>query len=1331
MDRTTDARHELIRRLLSQSVTTTRHLAIPAHRPGTGVPLTPAQAGIWFFTQLFPDSTEYNCFDNLRIPWACTEADLRRALRTLVERHDALRLRITVEDGEARQYDRPPFDPDVDWHDLRALPAEDAERRAEEIANAGAQVPLRVDRPPLFRVSAVALPGDAMLLVFVVHHIVNDYASMSTYMEELSALLAGAPLGPPPDVGFLDYAAWLDDTADKDRAVVELAYWKDKLGGDLAVLDLPADRPRGDEPSRSGHSVAVDLPPGLVGDLKDLATRNGTTLFVVLLAAYKVFLMRLTAQRDTVVGTALSGRDHPDAERIAGCFVKSVALRTDVVAAASFHDVIRAVHTTTAEAQDHQTVPFERIVDALGTPRRLTTHPVFQTFFGFQSDERLQLRGAQMNPLKLLEYGTAKWELSATLSETPQGVSGVMECSAALFDATTLDRFRGIWLHLSTALAADPEAAVGTHPLVTDAERQRILYGLNPHQPLDVPYATLAEPFEQQVARTPDAVAVEVGERTLTYSEFNAWANRLARALRGLGAGPGTRVALFMDRSVRTLAMVYAVAKSGAAYVPLDPQLPDARLAFMLQDTAPQLVVAEADGTGRMPVGTWAVHTFADLDAAAANEADGDLPARGDCHNVSHLLYTSGSTGKPKAVICPVATAVADILEMQRHLAYRPDDVMLFKTSYGFDTSLWEILWPLYVGARVVVCPPGAEKDPEHLVEVVERHAVTTVYLTPTLLQAVVDHIEDPGRWRAVRYLHTGGEVVTPGLRDAFYAKFAALGTELINGYGPTETACMVSTRLADTPGDPVVPLGRPHRHYRMYVLDEELNVVPVNVPGEAYLSSPIGISHGYHHRPELTAQRFLPDPYGPPGSRMYRTGDLCCYRPDGTVTFLERLDTQVKIRGNRIELAEVEAVLRLHPDVADCVVVTVGEGVDRALAAFVRTAGDARFDAAALLDHARGALPQTMVPAGVQAIESIPVNVNGKTDRRALQRAWLGETLPRTTPRVPPANEVERQLAHSYAEALGLAEVGVTDSFFDLGGHSLKIFKLIAVCARRLGVRLRVADVFEAPTVRRLAERLDFTHSAPETSLVPLVPRPGRPLVVFVHATSGSALPFHAVARALGDDFSVLGLQSPDGEAEHTVESLAARYVEAVDGVRGLSPVLLAGWSMGGCIALEMARAWHKRGEDVTGTVLLDTWVPPDGRRLDPAERAAARAALLDLDIIATEGLDTAIGDEAPDELARLRRAIERNRGAYLDYTPHPYDGPVHLLRAAETGASPDPYAVLRQGPDHGWGEVLPDVVTQTVPGNHFTLLDEHHAPRLAAVLTAIAEAGLSFTEI
>ncbi|MEU4569773.1 amino acid adenylation domain-containing protein [Micromonospora sp. NPDC023956] len=1318
------AQDELIRRLLSRKVDDGANWSIPRVAPGTPVALTAAQARIWFLARLYPASAEYNIFDTVHLRTAPEQERLAVALRTLVERHDALRVRITDTGGAPVQIDEGPFDPEVTWYDLTGLDPVEADRRAEVIANRCARELIRPDERPLFRFSAIRLPAGGAVLVMVVHHLITDNWSWTILLRELTTVLSGGTLPPAGRVGYLDYAAWQGSTVDERRLAREVGYWTAKLGGELPVLDLPKDRPRPAVSSRLGHALPVAVPTGTADAARQLADREGTTLFVVMLAAYKVMLLRLTGQRDLIVGTALAGRDHPVTEDLVGCFVKAVALRTALLPTGTFRDVVRDVHRTVLEAQDHQALPYDEIVARLGVPRDLGVHPVFQTYFGMQTAEELHLPGAEIVPFSLFDYGAAKWDLTFSLTESSNGLDGMVECAADLFDRDTLDRFRQVWLQVLAAVTADPDAPVGRVPLVSPAEADRILGELNPYRRPEHRYRTLAEPFEEQVRRTPDAVALEGPEGELTYAGLNARANRLAHFLRRQGVDAHSRVALCLARGFTMVTAIYAVAKSGAAYVPLDPEHPDARLAFMLADTAPTVVLTDRACRDRVPAGSWQVVTL-DVEADRwADEPASDVTAVRPPGHASHLLYTSGSTGRPKAVVCPVDGAVADLLWMQRRYPYRAGDAGLFKTSYGFDVSLWEVFWPLYAGARLVVAPPEAHRDVHQLAALIDRYRVTTVYLIPTLLQVFLDELPE-GAGRSLRYVLSGGEPVTPRLRDSCHAR---LDADLVNGYGPTETGCATDMVVPREPGAPVVPLGRPAENFRLYVLGEHLDVLPIGVPGEAYLAAEVGLAHGYHRRADLTAERFLPDPYGPPGARMYRTGDICRYRPDGVLEHLGRIGRQVKVRGMRIELAEVESVLAEHDGVDECSVLAVDQPGRSGLVAFVVPAPGTGADAAELRRHAARLLPAHMVPDWIVAVDGIPVSVNGKTDHAALLRGWSGPSGAETAGRalVPPTGATEVTLAGVFAEVLGRTEVGATDNFFECGGHSLLIFKLIAACGRLLGVRPAVADVFAAPTVRQLAERIT-TAGPRQSSLVPLAPHPGHPVVVLVHGSGGSALPFRELAAAFGDEFSVYALESPDPDLPgYAVEELARRYVAEVDPVRGLSPVGVVGWSMGGCVALEMTRQWRERGVDVAATVLLDT-APPPAAVASPVARERVRRSIAELDVFAAEGIDASDVGDLSGEFDRLRRAVEANRRAYLAYEPAPLDEPVHLLRARDGDG--DRRELLPAG-DH-WGDLLPGLVTEQVPGSHFSLLRGAHAGPLAVTVARIVTAGMTFEEI
>lgn len=1313
-------REQLVRRLLARRASEAT-VRIPPAPTGATVPLTPAQARIWFFTRLYPDSTEYNVFDTVHLDTTPDDARLAGALRTLVERHDALRLRIFEVDGEPVQQDAGPYTPDVESHDLTGHSAEAADERAREIANACARRLLRPDEPPLCRFSLITLPGGHAILVMVVHHLVADHWSWSFLLRDLSALLSGLPLADAEPVRFIDYAAWAHRSVDQLRIETETAYWRDKLGGELPVLDLPKDRPRPTVSSRRGHAVPVRVPDDVADRARRLAGERGTTLFVVMLAAYQAFLLRLTGQRDLVIGTALAGRDHPVTERIVGCFVKAVALRTELAGELSYVDSVDRVHDTVLGAQDHQTVPYDEVVANLDIARDLAVQPVFQTYFGLQTAETTTLPGARTESFSLFDYGSAKWDLTVSLTDGPDGLDGVMECSADLFDASTLTRFARMFVRLLAALSAEPDVSIEAHSLTSADEREHILHGLNPYQRPTQPYRTLAQPFEEQAQRTPQAVALVGEEGELTYGELNARANQLAHFLREAGAGSGTRIALCLDRGFAMVTAIHAVAKTGATYVPLDPELPDGRLEFMLADTGPLVVLADRNTRSRVPEGAWQVfdvaadaHRWAGL---PRTNVDIDVP-EGGC---SHLLYTSGSTGRPKAVACAVDGSIADIRWMQSRYPYRPGDTALCKTSYGFDVSLWELCWPLYFGARLAVCRAGGHRDVHYLADMIDRYRVSAVYLIPTQLQVFLDELPE-GRCGSLRWMLSGGEPVTPRLRDTCHARLAA---PLVNGYGPTETGRATDMILPREPGVPVVPLGRPSTNFRVYVLDDRLRVLPIGVPGEAYLAAEIGISHGYHNRPELTAERYLPDPFGPPGARMYRTGDVCRYREDGTLEHLGRIGRQVKVRGMRIEPAEVEAVLCEHEQVADCVTLAVRHNGGQELVAFVVPTPGAEPGLTALREHAAALLPRHMLPAWLQPVPEIPVNVNGKTDHQALLRQWSGAGGVPDRELVPPANDREATLAGIFGRVLGVGEISMTDSFFSLGGHSLLVFKLIAACATELGVRPDVADVFAAPTVRDLAARLRDSGGGQGRCLVPLAPAAGRPLVVFVHAAGGSVFPFRAVARRLAGDFSVYAMQSPGPEVEHeSIVDLATRYVGELDEVRGLSPVAVVGWSMGGCVALEMTRTWRERGVSPAATVLLDSWPPPATLR-SPVLRDRSRDYISGLDICAVEGIDVTAADA---ELERLTRVADRNRAAYLDYRPDRFDGRVHLLRATE---GPSATAGFAPGDWTNWRSVVGDLVGHEIAGSHFSLLADEHADALAATVRGLVDADTSFAEI
>ncbi len=625
------------------------------------------------------------------------------------------------------------------------------------------------------------------------------------------------------------------------------------------------------------------------------------------------------------------------------------------------------------------------------------------------------------------------------------------------------------FLRLLTGMAGDPDAPLLGLPLIDAEDRHRILHDLNRYRVPQLGYRTMAGPFEERVARAPHAVAlVDESGTTLSYRELNERANRLAHFLLAQGAGPGTRVGICLERSIAQIVAIYAAVKTGAAYLPLDPDLPDERLAYMLTDGAPAHVLIDRPGRARIPGGAWTVH-----DVTADRPAWDTCPATdpvvgGHANALLHILYTSGSTGRPKGVAYPTDGALANLEWLQRHYPFHAGDATVYKTSPGFDVSIWEIFWPLYHGARLVICRPGGHRDPRHLAHLVEEHGVSMISLVPTVMTPFLDMVSAE-RAGALRWAMCGGEPMTARIRDRFSATLPH--ATLVNCYGPTEAGCVTDMIVGPDPGSPVVPLGRPAEHFRMLLLDENLDLVPVGMPGEAYLGGRIGLAHAYWRAAGRTAERFVPDPYGPPGARLYRTGDLCRYRDDGVLEHLGRIDRQIKIRGLRVEPGEIESVIGEHPAVADCAVIAQGDPVR--IVAFVVLAADPTAangaDPVATIDaHAAATLPVHMRPNSVIPVPSIPATVNGKIDTAALLRLWpTGDGQDREI--VAPSDELEARLVNMYARLLGVSAVSTLDNFTDLGGHSLLAFQLLDQCRQELAAEPDVTQLL-AGTLQEVA---------------------------------------------------------------------------------------------------------------------------------------------------------------------------------------------------------------------------------------------------------------------
>jgi amino acid adenylation domain-containing protein len=821
--------------------------------------------------------------------------------------------------------------------------------------------------------------------------------------------------------------------------------------------------------SVEGATESMDLPSALVDALLRTSREAGATLFMTLLGAFKAVLQRYTGRDDIVVGTAISGRTQPETEGLVGFFVNTLALRTDLSGDPTFRDLVARVRATALEAYAHQDLPFATLVAELGPERQSGRLPVVQIGFVFEPPLPPFAPAGLACERVEVHTGAAPFELTLFVEAVAGGLRATAEYRTALYDASMIVRLLGHWRNVLEAAAAEPERRLSELPILSEAERHQLLVAWNATR-VDFPHtATLPALFEAQVARSPDASAVRGDGQTLTYRELDHRANQLAHHLRTLGVGPDVPVGLCLARSPALVIGMLGILKAGGAYVPLDPSYPAARLAFMLKDTRAPVLLTEAPLLAQLPAHAGHVLCLDRDSAAIATQPATDPPGTATAENLAYIIYTSGSTGTPKGVMVEHRAVVNYMEWMRRTFDFDHRDSVLQKTPISFDAATWEFFAPLLNGGRLVMLPSDAHRDPTAIVRALCEHEVTTVQLVPSLLRLVAQEALLAACGTLTR-VFSGGEALPGAVAQSVFER---CGARLYNLYGPTET-CIYSLSWECRPDDAraTVPIGRPIANTRVYVLDEYRQPVPVGVAGELYIGGE-GLARGYWKRPELTAERFVPDPFAQrPGARMYRSGDRARYQPDGNIEFLGRLDHQLKLRGFRIEPGEIEAVLARHGGVGEALVL-LREDVpgDARLVAYVVARGDA-IGAADLRAWLTPLVPDYMLPSAFVLMAALPLTPNGKIDRNALPRPEARDAAVAAT-FVAPRGPVEEVLAAIWTGVLGVELVGVEGNFFELGGDSLLAIQVLSRLRDRLGIELSVRAFFDAPTIAELATRI------------------------------------------------------------------------------------------------------------------------------------------------------------------------------------------------------------------------------------------------------------------
>ncbi|WP_420312375.1 non-ribosomal peptide synthase/polyketide synthase [Streptomyces sp. YS-B37] len=1011
-----------------------------AERPDR-IPLSAAQRRLLLIEEITGSGVAYNFPLVFRLHGTLDTEALTAALRDVAGRHEALRTVFPTHEGEPYQRIVPAEDVavactvlDCAEHELPAL-IESAQRRPFDLTT---ELPLRCD---VFR-----LGPDEHVVAVVLHHITTDEWSDRPFLADLDTAYAArregrAPEWTPLPVQYADYTLWQDDLLAR-AGDAQLAHWTEALRGLPDELALPADRPRPAAPTGHGGKVRLELPTATGHALRDLSGATGTSMFMLFQAATAALLNRLGAGDDIPLGAPIAGRTDEALADLVGFFVNTLVLRTDVSGdELTFRELLGRVRESSLAAFEYQDLPFDRVVEALNPPRVAGRNPLFQVMLGYhhRPDGDPDVLGRTTEWFDM-DTGMAKFDLHFTfVDETGSDrVVLLLEYATDLFDASTAERIAAHLARLLDHAAAEPDRAVRDFDLLADTERALVLGEWNATEH-PVPATTLPELFRAQVARTPDATALVFGGQSLTYAELDTQVEHTAGVLAALGAGPERTVAVALPRSLELVVALLAVHRAGAAYLPLDPDYPEDRLALMVEDARPVHIIRDTLPTG----------------------PEGQLPTSYDPSSPAYVIYTSGSTGRPKGVVVPHEGIVNRLLWMQDAYGLTADDRVLQKTPSSFDVSVWEFFWPLITGATLVVARPEGHRDPAYLAGLIREQDVTTVHFVPSMLQLF---LEEPtaADCTGLRRVMCSGEALPVALTHRFHGVLTT--AELHNLYGPTEASVDV-TAVEIAPDATGVPIGRPVWNTRTYVLDAGLRPVPPGVPGELYLVG-VQLARGYLDRPGLTAERFVADPWGAPGTRMYRTGDLARWNADGTIEYLGRTDDQVKVRGFRVEPGEIQGVLTTHPAVAQAVVVVW----EQRLVAYVVPAGDTgTADTESIRAHTAAALPAHMVPAVFVTLDALPLTPNGKLDRAALPAPDF-TTLTGSAPRSPR----EEILAGLFGDVLGLELVGADDDFFTLGGHSLLAMRLVSRVRTVLGADLTVRTVFEAPTPAQLAARLD-----------------------------------------------------------------------------------------------------------------------------------------------------------------------------------------------------------------------------------------------------------------
>lgn len=1290
-------------------------------------PASFAQSRLWFLDQLFPGNCSYNVFTALRLIGSLNVSALEQTFNEIVRRHEVLRTNFRMVEGQLIQVIAPTLTIPLPLIDLQHLSATEQEAEMGRIIDKERAHSFDLSTEPLLRVMLLQRGAEYILLLNL-HHIICDGWSIGILIRELGTLYTSFANHQPSflpklSLQYADYAYWQQEWLQGEIIDRQITYWKQQLDN-INLLNLPHDRIRPTTQTYKGKTQYLKLTKHLSQELNALSQCQGVTLFMTLLAAFKTLLHRYTHQEDIVIGSPIANRNRQEIETLIGFFVNTLVLRTNLEGNPSFLELLDKVKEVAIGAYSNQDLPFEKLVELLHPERSLSHHPLFQVVFSLQNtpNETLVLPDLKFSQLPL-DNSTTKFDLEFQLWEASEEIKGQITYSTDLFDETTITRMLGHFQTLLEGIVANPQQSLSELPLLTGGERNQLLVKWNNTQ-TDYPKSCIHRLFEMQVQQTPNAVAVVYENEKLTYWELNERANQLAHYLQKAGVIPDALIGICAERSLEMIIGVLGILKAGGAYLPLDPNYPDERLNFMLEDAQISILLTHSSIKIQNLANNAPRIICFDKDAKVINQESKQNPNSGVTpKNLAYVIYTSGSTGMPKGVLVQ-HQGLGNLWQAQVNtFNLNSCSRILQFASLSFDASIFEIIMALLIGATLYLVRKEFLLPGKALIKLLSEKAITHITLPPSVL-AMLPIQELP----ALQTIISAGEACSPNTIKPWI-----FGRQVFNAYGLTEAT--VWSTIVQIINSNQSSIGRPIANTQIYILDSHLQPVPIGIPGELYIGGD-GLARGYLNRPELTDQKFIPNPFkNKAGTHIYKTGDLATFQADGNIKYLGRIDEQVKVRGFRIELGEIEATLKQHSFVQEAVVVVKKDLADnKHLVAYVVQNSEqlliaATTDKSSLLrEFLQKKLPYYMIPVSFFVLDLLPITPNGKVDRRKLIiDAHCHKPLEKDL--IAPRTSTESILATIWTELLELERVGVHDNFFEVGGDSLLAVRLMSQVQEQFHQELPLSTLFLNSTIAGLGNTLDEQQNClPWSPLVAIQPFGKNPPFFCVHPIFGTVFPYYELAHSLGIDQPFYGLQpvGVDGQEQPLtcIEDMAAYYIKALRTVQPKGPYFIGGWSFGGLVAFEMAQQLVASGQEVALLAILDTSSPTnkpdfwDGYRfLFMTTVRYILPFLLDY-LYLLMPFRNFISQQLKQQILReltllpMFPVFQANSQATLSYFPQPYQGRITLFKSSFKESTTDIDSTL------GWRKLSAEIKVQIVPGNHFTMLKKPNVQLLGEQL-------------